>query len=308
MVVCADARSALAGLEPGSVDLAFWSPPYLVGKSYERDLTLCSWSALLEEVLRLHGRLLKPGGFCVVNVADVMAFPDPSLPRNRARQADHHVHPVTSQTVRAAVDAAPGAPKSVVAEALGCSTQTLDRRLLGHEARGLKPTATTCVFQTGPRLVSWARDVGMYLYDRRIWHKSPAWCSSPWTMNTYRSVSEVEDLYVFHRPGPVDFHRARLEPHAWADWGSRQVWDIPSVRRNDRHPAEFPAELALRVVALFSAPGDLVLDCFLGTGTTAAAAAALGRRYFGAEREPRWASLAAARAAAAASAGWKPGI
>ena len=115
-------------------------------------------------------------------------------------------------------------------------------------------------------------------------------------MITCRAVSEFGELYVFHLPGPVDFDRARLEPHAWADWGSRQVWDISSVRRHDRHPAEFPAELALRVVALFSAPRDLVLDCFVGQGTTAAAAA-LGRRYFGVEREPRWASLAAARRA-----------
>lgn len=63
--------------------------------------------------------------------------------------------------------------------------------------------------------------------------------------------------------------------------GYRQVWDIPSVRANDVHPAMFPLELAKRVIRLYTDADDIVLDPFLGSGTTAIAALQTGRRFIG---------------------------
>lgn len=48
-----------------------------------------------------------------------------------------------------------------------------------------------------------------------------------------------------------------------------------------RHPATFPDQLALDVITGFSHPGDLVVDAYVGNGTTAWAAAKLGRNYIG---------------------------
>ncbi len=45
-------------------------------------------------------------------------------------------------------------------------------------------------------------------------------------------------------------------------------------------------------IRLLTAPGDLVLDCFLGSGTTAVAALREGRRFIGIEKEPRYVTLA----------------
>jgi site-specific DNA-methyltransferase (adenine-specific) len=53
---------------------------------------------------------------------------------------------------------------------------------------------------------------------------------------------------------------------------------VPSVRSNDVHEAMFPAELPRRLIKLLSEPGDVILDCFMGSGTTARAAVELGRR------------------------------
>lgn len=52
------------------------------------------------------------------------------------------------------------------------------------------------------------------------------------------------------------------------------------------YPTEKPLEMLRQIVAASSNPGDLVLDCFCGSGTTLAAAAALGRRWIGVDRSP----------------------
>jgi site-specific DNA-methyltransferase (adenine-specific) len=89
--------------------------------------------------------------------------------------------------------------------------------------------------------------------------------------------------------------RNRLEKAEWSDWGSRAVWNIPSVRANVLHEAQFPKELPRRVIKLLSAPGELVLDPFVGTGTTAVAAIEGRRKYLGFELIPEYADIARAR-------------
>ena len=63
----------------------------------------------------------------------------------------------------------------------------------------------------------------------------------------------------------------------------RQVWaDVPGASTAD-HPAPFPLELAERLVRMYSFAGDIVLDPFMGTGTTNLAAARCGRNSIGVE-------------------------
>jgi len=68
------------------------------------------------------------------------------------------------------------------------------------------------------------------------------------------------------------------------------------------HPAPFPVELAARVIQLYSYVGDVVLDPFLGSGTTAVAAVQAGRRYVGFEIAPDYCALAEQRIVAAQAA------
>jgi len=75
----------------------------------------------------------------------------------------------------------------------------------------------------------------------------------------------------------------------------RSGWsDIPgaSTSRNG-HPAPYPVELAERLVKLFSFAGDTVLDPFLGTASTTAAAIRSGRNSIGVEVEPAYLNAAA---------------
>jgi len=135
-------------------------------------------------------------------------------------------------------------------------------------------------------------DAGFYLYDRRIWVKDPAWENSQWHTTSYRSVDESEYIFVFWKPGITTIDRSRLSREEWSEWGSRGIWQIASVRANDDHPAKFPLELASRVIRLFSGPEDLVLDPFIGSGTTAVAAIQAKRHFIGFDLVPEYVELA----------------
>ncbi len=76
------------------------------------------------------------------------------------------------------------------------------------------------------------------------------------------------------------------------------VWEIPSESASRiGHPAPFPVELPKRLVELYTYEADLVLDPFMGSGTTAIAAALTGRHYVGFDTEPTYVELAKARLA-----------
>ena len=66
------------------------------------------------------------------------------------------------------------------------------------------------------------------------------------------------------------------------------MWECDKPHRNDDHPTVKPLALAVRALNNSSAPGDLVVDFFLGSGTTLIAAQKLGRTCYGMETEPRY--------------------
>ncbi len=78
------------------------------------------------------------------------------------------------------------------------------------------------------------------------------------------------------------------------------LWDIPpeSARRVN-HPAPFPVELPLKLINLYTFKNDLVLDPFMGSGSTLVAAALSGRRYVGYDLDPSYLDIARERVAQA---------
>lgn len=83
------------------------------------------------------------------------------------------------------------------------------------------------------------------------------------------------------------------------------VWDIPNVKHNHVektiHPCQFPVELVERLVLALTDEGDLVVDPYIGVGTTAVAAIMHGRRAAGADIVPEYIELARQRVRDAAA-------
>lgn len=95
----------------------------------------------------------------------------------------------------------------------------------------------------------------------------------------------------------------------------RNVWELPLCTGAERlkgpdgakaHATQKPEALLYRVISASSDPGDVVLDPFSGSGTTAAVARRLGRRFIGIERDPAYVALARERLAGLAAPGDGP--
>jgi site-specific DNA-methyltransferase (adenine-specific) len=77
------------------------------------------------------------------------------------------------------------------------------------------------------------------------------------------------------------------------------VWDLPAERATRvGHPAPFPVALPRRLIELLTYESDLVLDPFMGSGSTAVAAVRTGRHYAGFDTDPAYVEVANERVAA----------
>jgi len=83
------------------------------------------------------------------------------------------------------------------------------------------------------------------------------------------------------------------------------AWTLAAWSFAGKHPervgysAPFPEELPRRLIKLLSFPGDMVVDPFVGSGTTAVVARALNRRFWGCDCNPTAVTRAQARVATA---------
>ena len=104
-------------------------------------------------------------------------------------------------------------------------------------------------------------------------------------------IAWVKDSFVL---GRSNYHR-RYEPiwYGWKDKSSYvadrkqdDVWEIPRPKRSDEHPTMKPVELMGRAILNSSNEGDIVLDPFLGSGSTMVAAEKNRRKCYGIEIDP----------------------
>lgn len=128
-------------------------------------------------------------------------------------------------------------------------------------------------------------DAGFRLHTLLVWDKRAALPNK-----YYQNVTEF-GLFMF-----------KGKARTINDPSSKNLISI-FQRDESPHPTEKPVELMRYWIANSSAPGDLVLDPFMGSGTTGVAALQSGRRFIGIESDPKWFDVACRRIAAATTQG-----
>lgn len=109
--------------------------------------------------------------------------------------------------------------------------------------------------------------------------------------------NDIEYILLFRKPGGYRSPdiTERILSTIEADTHQRmfrQLWDDIKGERQGDHPAPYPAELAERLIRMFSFVGDTVLDPFAGTGSTAVAASRCGRNSVNIELEKEYVDIA----------------
>ena len=153
------------------------------------------------------------------------------------------------------------------------------------------------IFRVGAQL----QDAGFWILNDVIWRKTNPMPNFRGT----RFANAHETLIWCARDrgtkAPTFNYRAMKALNG--DLQMRSDWTLPICGGAERvridgkkaHPTQKPEALLYRVLLASSNPGDLVLDPFLGTGTTAVVARKMGRHFIGIERDPVYARIAEER-------------
>ena len=153
------------------------------------------------------------------------------------------------------------------------------------------------VFRLGTSL----QDLGFWILNDVIWRKA-----NPMPNFRGRRFTNAHETLIWAARGPESRYRFNYQAMKALndDLQMRSDWFIPLCTGNERlrdaaggklHPTQKPEALLHRVILACTQPGEVVLDPFLGSGTTAAVAKRLGRRFIGIERDEGYAAAARAR-------------
>lgn len=154
-------------------------------------------------------------------------------------------------------------------------------------------------------------ELGYLMRGEIIWQKgASAGTSCAW--GSWRSASNPvlrdthEYILIFcknsfrrsHPTGSSTIEKEEFLAATKSVWqfAEETVWEFPAESaKRAQHPAPFPLELPSRLIALYSYAGDIILDPFMGSGTTAAAAFANERKYIGYDTNEEYVTIARSR-------------
>ncbi len=148
-------------------------------------------------------------------------------------------------------------------------------------------------------------EIGFKMRGEIIWAKgagagvSMAWGS--WQSASNPVLRDTHEYILVFSKGAFDRKKGDKEntitKEQFMEW-TKSVWTMnPESARKVNHPAPFPVELPYRLTQLYTFKGDMVLDPFMGSGSTAIAALKSERRYVGYDVDPQYIKIAEERIA-----------
>jgi site-specific DNA-methyltransferase (adenine-specific) len=164
--------------------------------------------------------------------------------------------------------------------------------------RLLKPNGTIWVSGTTHNIFDVQKalsEIGFHLINMVIWHKvdPPPLIYKNKFKFSYEMIiwaGKSKDHFFDYQ---AMFNDAKEEMH--------DVWNLPAVQMAEKtfgyHPTQKPIALLNRIVLSSTKPGDIVLDPFMGSGTTGVAAKTSGRKFVGIEKESTYFAIAKSRIA-----------
>jgi DNA modification methylase len=279
-VLLGDARELSRGLPAGSVHCIVTSPPYYGHRAYSatgdprelgRERTAEDYVAALVECLGEAGRLLREDGTLWLNLGDTY---------RRSRLL--------------------GIPWRV-ALALQDVGWHLRADIVWHKPNAM-PSSVRTRPTTDHEYLFLLSKSGAYHYDADA-------IREPHVTFTERSRMRGGRGHLGKRAGTPEQGKNRgdgnLHDARWDEYfhpagrNRRTVWSIPLGKFREAHFAVFPEALVEPCVKAGCPPGGVVLDPFMGSGTTAVVCQRLGRHYLGFELIPEYVELARRRLATA---------
>lgn len=157
--------------------------------------------------------------------------------------------------------------------------------------RVLKKRGTLIIFMAIIKvadIIQLAEKVGFYYKTTGVWHKTNP---MPRNMNIQFVNSTECWLYFINGHTSGTFNNEGKVKH---DFLESSVCPI-SEKKHGKHPTQKPLSILKELIQSVTNPGEIVLDPFMGSGSTCVAAAILGRRYFGIELDKDYYEIAKAR-------------
>lgn len=185
----------------------------------------------------------------------------------------------TMQNLRLLLSALAGSWKGYVREGGYCLVNFMDV----VAARNIAETDEPCEYPMALEYWPIFRGNDWLLHSRRVWQKPAGAVNSPWTAITNRAASDWEHLWTWKRPG-----RGLNERR---DFSDRGIWEFEGTRPEigrGTHPAAFPTHFPKRAIEIYTDRGDVVVDPFVGSGSTLMACELTGRSGVGVELSPRY--------------------
>ena len=148
-------------------------------------------------------------------------------------------------------------------------------------------------------------EIGFKMRGEIIWSKgagagvSMAWGS--WQSASNPVLRDTHEYILVFSKGAFERKKGdkqnTIAKEQFMEW-TKSVWNMnPESAKKVKHPAPFPVELPYRLTQLYTFKGDVVLDPFMGSGSTAIAALKSERKYVGYDIDPEYIKIAEERIA-----------